>query len=250
MEYKAQRKSTRTKSSASTDHHYSPNSQQDDASPSELLQLCQEFHQREVNVTPQQRSYIEHHTKRQSEDSLWHHQHKLRLTASNFGRVAKRHSTTPVGNLVKSLLYSKPFSTEATRWGTQHEDDAKKQYLEYLKSSGYPAASIKESVLVIDDDCPSLACSPDGLVDIPGEEGGIVEMKCPFVAAKEGMDPVSASVHFDDVLLQSWCHRKFGAQTKTRLLLPGARNDGHNETVLVRFRCLVTEGDARRTYKV
>ena len=52
-----------------------------------------------------------------------------------------------------------------------------------------------ESVLVIDDDCPSLACSPDGLVDIPGEEGGIVEMKCPFVAAKEGMDPVSASVH-------------------------------------------------------
>ena len=72
-EYKAQRKSTRTKSSASTDHHYGPNSQQDDASPSELLQLCQEFHQREVNVTPQQRSYIEHHTKRQSEDSLWHH---------------------------------------------------------------------------------------------------------------------------------------------------------------------------------
>ena len=177
-EYKAQRKSTRTKSAASTDQHYGPNCQQDDVSPSELLQLCQEFHQRELNVTPQQRSYIEHHTKGQSEDSLWHHQHKLRLTASN---------------LVKSLLYSKAFSTEATCWGTQHEDDVKKQCLEYLQSSGYPAASIKESSLVIDDDTPSLACNPDGLVDIPGEDGGYVEFKCPYKVAKENLDPLSAA---------------------------------------------------------
>ena len=194
MEYKAQRKSLRNKSSAtSTGHHYGSNSQQDDASPSELLQLCQEFHKREVNITQQQRSYIEQHTKNQSEDSLWHHQRKLRLTASNFGRVVKRRPTTPVGNLVKSLLYPKPFSTEATCWGTQHEDDAKKQYLEHLQSSGCRAASIKESGLVIDNDCPSLACSPDGLVDIPGEEGGVVEIKCPYVAAKEGLDPASAA---------------------------------------------------------
>ena len=59
-------------------------------------------------------SYIEQHTQRQSEDSLWHHQRRLRHTASNFGRVAKRRPTTPVGNLVKSLLYSKRFCTEAT----------------------------------------------------------------------------------------------------------------------------------------
>ena len=124
---------------------------------------------------------------------MWHHQRKLRLTASNFGRVAKRRSTTPVANLVKSLLYSKAFSTEATRWGTQHEDDAKKQYLEYLHSSGHPTASIKESGLVIDNDSPSLACSPDGLVDIPGEEGVVVEFKCPYAAAKEGLDPVTAA---------------------------------------------------------
>ena len=192
-EYKLQRKSTRTKSAASTDHHYGPESQQDDVSPTELLQLCQEFHQREVHVSPQQRSYIEQHTQRQSEDSLWHHQRRLRLTASNFGRVAKRRPTTPVGNLVKSLLYSKRFSTEATRWGTNHEDEAKQQYLEYLRSKGHSEASIKESGLVVDPESPSLACSPDGLVEIPGEEGGIVEIKCPCTAAKEGLDPVSAA---------------------------------------------------------
>ena len=106
--------------------------------------------------------------------------------SSNFGRVAKRSSTIPVANLVKSLLYSKAFST------TQHEDDAKKQYLEYLQSSGYPAAAIKESGLVIDN-TSSLACSPNGLVDIPGEEGGIVEFKCLYTVVKKGLDPLSTA---------------------------------------------------------
>ena len=39
----------------------------------------------------------------------------------------------------------------------------------------------------------SLACSPDGLVEIPREEGGIVKIKCPYTAAKEGLDPVLAA---------------------------------------------------------
>ncbi len=43
------------------------------------------------------------------------------------------------------------------------------------------------------DDCPSLAYSPDVLVNIPGEEGGVVEIKGPYVGAKEGLDPVSAA---------------------------------------------------------
>ena len=46
---------------------------------------------------------------------------------------------------------------------------------------------------MIDNDTPGLACSPDGLVHIPGEEGGIVELKCPYTIAKEGQDPLSAA---------------------------------------------------------
>ena len=52
---------------------------------------------------------------------------------------------------------------------------------------------------------------------------------------------------FEDVLLR---RRESRAQTKTQLLLSGARNDGHNEMVLVRFRCLVTKGDVRWANKV
>ena len=52
---------------------------------------------------------------------------------------------------------------------------------------------MKDLGLVIDSEDPCLACSLDGLVDIPGKGGGIVEIKCPYKAAKEGLDPVSAA---------------------------------------------------------
>ena len=48
-----------------------------------------------------------------------------------------KHSVT---NNVSQLQHDLQSSTEVTRWGTQHEDDAKKQY---LQSRGYPEASIK-----------------------------------------------------------------------------------------------------------
>ena len=188
--YKRQRRSTRNKNStATTDHYYGPDSQQDDFTLLELLQLCQEFYDRELNISNNKCNYIEQNTRNQSEDSLWHQQRKSRLTASNFGRVV------PVGNLLKSLLYSKTFSTEATRWGSTHKNDAKQWYLEYLRIAGHANASVKDSGLVIDLEDPCRACSPDSLVNIPGEAGGIVvkEIKCPYTAAKEGLDPASAA---------------------------------------------------------
>ena len=164
---------------ANTDHHYSPDSQQDNVSPTELLQLCQEFHQLGVHVSPQHRSYIEQHT--QHQDSMWHHQHRLRLTAFNWQshKAASNHTCC---NLVKSLLYSEGFYTEATRRGTNHEDEAKQQNLEYLWSKRHSKESIKESELVVDPESPSLAYSPDGLVEIPRQEGGIGKIKCPYTA--------------------------------------------------------------------
>ena len=111
-----------------------------------------------------------------------------------------------------------------------------------MQSSGYYAASIKDPGLVIDNDCPSLACSPDGLVDIPGNEGGTVEIKCPYAAAERSRFGFCCG-DSEDVLLQSWRRRESGAQTKTQVPLSGARNDGHNEIVLLRFHCLVTDWD-------
>ena len=190
--YKVQRRNTRHCSKATTDTSYGPNSQQDDLAPSELAHICQDFFHREVAIPLERILYVEQNTRLQADDSLWHQQRRLRLTASNFGRVAKRRSTTPVGNLVKSLLYGKSFSTEATRWGSTHEADAKKQYLEHLKLQGHTGAEVEDSGLIISSSDPCLACSPDGLVNISGSTG-ILEIKCPHKLAKDGFIPVEAA---------------------------------------------------------
>ena len=100
-------------------------------------------------------AYVEAHMRQQSEDSLWFQQRRLRLTASNFGKVAKRRDTTLVANLVKTLLYGKVFSTEATRWGLTHEEDARAAYIQYLHQQGHSTVTTSSSGLVIDLDKPT-----------------------------------------------------------------------------------------------
>ena len=80
---------------------------------------------------------VEAHTKQQSEESLWFQQWCLRLTASNFGKVGKWCDTTPVANLVKTLLYRKVFSTAATQWSLTHKEDAWAAYIQYLHQQGH-----------------------------------------------------------------------------------------------------------------
>ena len=94
----------------------------------------------------------------------------------NFGRVAKHHFTTSVSNLVSSLLYSKTFSTEVTRYGSMHEDVAKQRYLVYLRTVDHANTSVKDLGLVIDPEDPCLASSPDGLYSCSADEDPRVEM--------------------------------------------------------------------------
>ena len=75
--------------------------------------------------------------------------------------------------------------SSSTVWGTKHKDEAKQQY---LRPKGHSKASIREFRLVLDPKSPGLTCSPDGLIEIPEEEGGIVEIKYPCTTAKEGSD--------------------------------------------------------------
>ena len=118
---------------------------------------------------------------------MWFHHRRLRITASNFGRIVKRRDTTPVACLVKSLLYSKNLETKAMRWGKTHEVDARSAYIQYLHSQGHHHATVTNSGLVLDLDEPCLGCSPDALVNIPGSmiPQGVAEFKCPFTAQSQ-----------------------------------------------------------------
>ncbi len=115
-EYKLQRQKSKHVSSTPLQHHYGLSSQQPDVSP----ELCLEFYRRDVLVTAEQAQAIERATQQQSDSPDWYRQCRLRVTASNFGKIARRRDSTPVGNLIKSLLYSKPVNAPSLRWGTQH----------------------------------------------------------------------------------------------------------------------------------
>ena len=114
-QYKVQRKSSKYIKTPSLQHDYGPDSQQPDVTPEELDHLCCEFFEREVRVTIEQAQNIEEATKQQSGTPEWYHQRRLRLTASNYGRIARRRDTTPVANVIKSLLYSRPFDAPSLR---------------------------------------------------------------------------------------------------------------------------------------
>ena len=200
--------------SSAVQHHYGPQCQQPDLPREELLTLCQEYFDREVAITEEKAASITVNTQLltlcqeyfncevaiteekaasitvntlcQADCNLWYYHRRIRLTTSNFGKVAKRQKTTPVANLVKSLLYSKTRNTKELRWGCTHEVDAQNAYWQYLKDqSGCQDAEITNTGLIIDTKSPCLACSPDTLVNIPGaqEPLGIAECNCPYSLA-------------------------------------------------------------------
>ena len=179
---------------SSAQNHYGVTAQQPDIACDELKVLCDEYYAREVIVNCDEALKIEEETKMQSDSALWYCHRRLRITASNFGKVSKRRPTTPVANLVKTLLYSRRVETKALRWGNTHEDDARRAYQQSLLVSDNSAA-VSSSGLVIDTTEPCLACSPDGMVHLPGspDSYGIVELKCPYTAAEKGLTPHEAA---------------------------------------------------------
>ena len=99
--YQIRRRSAKYSSNdSSAQHHYGVSAQQPDVSPTELKTLCDEYFRREINVSNLEIMKIERETRDQADSSMWYHHRRLRLTASNFGMIAKRRPTTPVARTV------------------------------------------------------------------------------------------------------------------------------------------------------
>ncbi|PZC74695.1 hypothetical protein B5X24_HaOG207320 [Helicoverpa armigera] len=101
------------------------------------------------------------------------------LTASNFGVVIKRRENSSKAKLVKNILYKCNLSkVTAIAHGVENEQLAIKQL------------SIQENVkiipcgLFVDHEYPFISATPDGLIG----QDTIVEIKCPLVAFKTGLE--------------------------------------------------------------
>ena len=57
--------------------------------------------------------------------------------------------------------------------------------------------------LVIDNENPCLACSPDGKVTCDSDKG-LLEIKCPYRAAKEGLTPLQTAADIKGFCFLPW----------------------------------------------
>lgn len=103
-------------------------------------------------------------------------QRRDRLTASYFGLVARRKPSTSCDILVKKILNTKSFYSDATEYGKLHEGVAISQYEELTSNAVQPCG------LYIDADTGFLAASPDGYIESTNE---LVEVKCAYTVAEK-----------------------------------------------------------------
>ena len=113
--------------------------------------------------------------------NVWLTERRKRITSSAAGTISKRRSTTEVGNLVKTLLYSSFKGNTATRYGHEQEQATRNAYLT-VKQKSSPNIAVTDSGLVIHPTHNWLAASPDNLVYDPtsADPHGIVEYKNPY----------------------------------------------------------------------
>jgi len=128
-------------------------------------------------------STIEFSTRDQRNSDEWYRQRQGRLTASEFHKIYAMQKQTNPTTVAKRLL-SKPSISHipAIRWGVDHEDVARQNYIEEMSSS-HINFKCANAGLMVNPLYPHLGASPDGFVQCdccPGK--GLLEIKCPFAA--------------------------------------------------------------------
>lgn len=138
-------------------------------------------------MTPDKAREIERLTREQRNSSLWFKVRRHRLTASVFGEVMHRKSSTLPDRLVLKVLESKHVTNAAMEWRIKNEPIAIQKYGETQLARGHYGLTALPSRFIISDSYPFLGATPDGSVyDPPCYEQpyGFLEVKCPFSKKK------------------------------------------------------------------
>jgi len=98
----------------------------------ELLDVCENV---VFDLTNEQISEIERHTRAQYGCDLWFKHRAGRITASKMKAACHTDPASPSISLIKQVCYPKQcsFSTSATRWGCDHEDTARQLYFNEMQ---------------------------------------------------------------------------------------------------------------------
>ena len=165
------------------DNGITPEEVIDDIPPEHLEQLKTSFYSTKVFVTKDEAMEIEKQTRDQADSMQWLVERRKRLTASKVGGISKMKNSTKNSKKVQNLLYSTFRGNEATRYGSEKEEETTQQYINHQRKNGHPDLSVDKSGLSISLTNPWLAASPDGTVHDPSDTDqglGLVEVKNPY----------------------------------------------------------------------
>jgi hypothetical protein len=157
---------------------------------------------------------LEYTTRNQRYSELWHSVRRYRITASRFGDILHRKSTTPPDVLVLSILKPRTFTCDATSWGIQNESKAIEAYIAFQHHQG-KHVTVGPVGFFVSASHPFLGATPDGMVhDHTNEvdEFGFIEVKCPYV--QRDLTPLEAS------LTSGFCSRQVSNTCKTACNYP------------------------------
>lgn len=145
------------------------------------------FHEK-INLNAQESKVVEKKTINQN-NSLWHGERKIRLTASNFHRVVSRKGN--FHELSVKLLQSPDLShIPAVKYGKESEEKVKRHLIEE-----FPQHKFRNVGFVINPKFPFLGASPDGLL-FNNEEQLLVEIKSVYNVEQVSLDELLKRPNF------------------------------------------------------
>ena len=106
---------------------------------------------------------------------------KVIITASNFKSAVRTDPDKPSISLVKKLCYPQQhaFSTNATRWGCDHESTAVEEFLDWF-SVEHQDCNFSNCGFLINKRYPFLGVTPDGIVHCSCHGKYLLEVKCSY----------------------------------------------------------------------
>ena len=152
--------------------------------------MCDAF-LKSITYTQEQARLVEKATITQRKCKRWYEECKYRITASNFGLVAKRKRNHCA--LAKQLLYRRAnnLSVAAVRGERKHEVDAIRAYKTFLK----PGFFVEEAGIFVSS-CGFLGASPDGVVSSGERTIKLIEVKCPYRARQGTVHEICSNTAF------------------------------------------------------
>ncbi|CAN7941855.1 unnamed protein product [Ixodes pacificus] len=138
----------------------------------------------ELVVSEEMVTNVEKSTRAQSKCAKWYSYRAGRITASVMKSVCSTSVTQPSISLLKKICYPEQntFTSAATAWGLEHEDDAVASYVDVMVKN-HTNYTHRKTGVYLSTQHPYIAASPDSLVCCACCGKGVVEVKCPHSLA-------------------------------------------------------------------